>query len=282
MIKIINEETKIKRIDSYEVADNGHSLDEDTSVKTKIWRFTGVEEVPFPHYVKFYVHAYDRDSAREMVDKYIDTNGYTFSGIYGGTKVTKKELQQRIKKGDDIIELDIRDSKFIEEDNALDHIDSTTKKLLIDMALKATSPNFVEAWISRDYLKSTGSYRLILNIKIAREYEGSGDILSSVSRKFNSNDVWWDDMSVIQVDVTDWFEDANLTESATQALHHYIDDDGYVSIDNVANFVTDAYDGELDDRYSCIASIIHDYKDEGKVSTEVIDQYAGGHNLVDQ
>lgn len=62
----------------------------------------------------------------------------------------------------------------------------------------------------------------------------------------------------------------------------YIDDDGYVSIENVANFVTDAYDGELDDRYSCIASIIHDYKDEGKVSTDVIDQYAGGHGLIDQ
>lgn len=65
-------------------------------------------------------------------------------------------------------------------------------------------------------------------------------------------------------------------------LSHYIDDNGYISIENIANFITDAFDGELDDRYSCIASIIHDYKDEGRVSTEVINQYASGHNLVDK
>lgn len=62
----------------------------------------------------------------------------------------------------------------------------------------------------------------------------------------------------------------------------YVDKDGYVAIDNVANYITDRYDGDLDDRYACINSLTDSFKEEGKVSTEVIDQFAGAHNLTDK
>lgn len=80
-------------------------------------------------------------------------------------------------------------------------------------------------------------------------------------------------------DPHEYNDDGTIKESLSS---RYIDKDGYVSISNIANYIVDTFDGDLDDRYDCINSLIHSFKDEGKVSTEVIDQFAGGHNLVDK
>ena len=75
----------------------------------------------------------------------------------------------------------------------------------------------------------------------------------------------------------------DVDESVKESLSsRYMDKDGYVSISNIANYIVDTFDGDLDDRYACINSLIDSFKDEGKVSTEVINQFAGGHNLVDK
>lgn len=80
-------------------------------------------------------------------------------------------------------------------------------------------------------------------------------------------------------DPHEYNDDGTIKESLSS---RYIDKDGYVSISNIANYIVDTFDGDLDDRYACINSLIDSFKDEGKVSTEVIDQFAGGHNLVDK
>ena len=75
----------------------------------------------------------------------------------------------------------------------------------------------------------------------------------------------------------------DVDESVKESLSsRYIDKDGYVSISNIANYIVDTFDGDIDDRYACINSLIDSFKDEGKVSIEVIHQFAGGHNLVDK
>ena len=74
-------------------------------------------------------------------------------------------------------------------------------------------------------------------------------------------------------------DDGTIKESLSD---QYIDENGYVDTDNIANYVTDRYDGDLDDRYSCINSLIDSFKEEGKVSTEIIDQFAGALNLTDK
>lgn len=71
----------------------------------------------------------------------------------------------------------------------------------------------------------------------------------------------------------------NIQESLSD---RYIDKDGYVSIDDIANYITDTFDGDLDDRHDCINSLIDSFKQEGKISTEVIQQFAGAHNLTDK
>lgn len=64
---------------------------------------------------------------------------------------------------------------------------------------------------------------------------------------------------------------------------HYIEKykNGYVPIEDVTDYIWTIYDGDLDDKYACAQSIIHDFKDEGKVATDIIDQFAGAHNLTD-
>lgn len=62
----------------------------------------------------------------------------------------------------------------------------------------------------------------------------------------------------------------------------YVDNQGYVSKDRIADYITEVYDGDLDDRYSCINSILNSFKDEDKIATEIIREFAGAHNLVDK
>lgn len=56
---------------------------------------------------------------------------------------------------------------------------------------------------------------------------------------------------------------------------------GYVPIEDVTDYIWTMYDGDLDDKYSCAQSIIHDFKEEGKVTTDIIANFAGAHNLTD-
>lgn len=72
-----------------------------------------------------------------------------------------------------------------------------------------------------------------------------------------------------------------VSESLDNIINMY-SKDGYVPVENISNYVTEIYDGDIDDRYDCIISLMNDYESEGKVSIDIIDQYAGAHNLVDK
>ena len=88
----------------------------------------------------------------------------------------------------------------------------------------------------------------------------------------------------------EWFESYNgfedeLDESWTpEDSERLVDENGYVDINNITDYVWAKYDGDLDDLRGCANSIINTkvYQDDGKVSTDIIREFAGAHNLEDR
>ena len=73
--------------------------------KLKVFTFSSTENVPFAHYVRWFVYADSEDSAREMIDTYLSINKFNFSDFHGGRQITKKEMKRMIDRGVDYIEL---------------------------------------------------------------------------------------------------------------------------------------------------------------------------------
>ena len=73
--------------------------------KVKVFTFSSTENVPFAHYVRWFVYADSEDSAIEMIDTYLSINKFNFSDFHGGRQITKKEMKRMIDRGVDYIEL---------------------------------------------------------------------------------------------------------------------------------------------------------------------------------
>lgn len=73
--------------------------------KLKVFTFSSTENVPFAHYVRWFVYADSEDSAREMIDTYLSINKFNFSDFHGGRQITKKEMKRMIDRGINYIEL---------------------------------------------------------------------------------------------------------------------------------------------------------------------------------
>ena len=102
--------------------------DKSANERLKIYTYTSVQNAPFPHRVGWYVHAPDEKTAREMINKYIDINGYSFRDILGGIRVSKKEMRQKIKDLD--VELDPNNYNMIDESVNLNNTDTDIIKEL--------------------------------------------------------------------------------------------------------------------------------------------------------
>lgn len=58
--------------------------------------------------------------------------------------------------------------------------------------------------------------------------------------------------------------------------------DQYVPYDSIANYVHDHYSfEELDDKYSCIDSLLESFKGEDRIAKDIIEQFVGAHNGAD-
>lgn len=55
----------------------------------------------------------------------------------------------------------------------------------------------------------------------------------------------------------------------------------YVGYNYLGDYITETYEGDLDDRYSCIDSLRESFKNEEKVAKDVIREFAYAHNLDD-
>lgn len=75
---------------------------------------------------------------------------------------------------------------------------------------------------------------------------------------------------------------APLDESWTRDDYLRLEHDGYVDIDRVEDYIWAKYDGDLDDKKACARSLMNTeiYQDEGKVGIDVINEFAGAHDLV--
>ena len=73
--------------------------------RLKVFTFSSTENVPFAHYVRWFVYADSEDSAREMIDTYLSINKFNFSDFRGGRQITKKEMKRMIDRGVNYIEL---------------------------------------------------------------------------------------------------------------------------------------------------------------------------------
>lgn len=119
---------------------------------------------------------------------------------------------------DDIAErLDDEEETLTESSygGAYDITDDSTKKQLIKQAEKISNDIIKDAWISDQFVKNKGT-RIVLNIPIAKDIDSARatEAENRAMKIYDTNDVWWDDF-VLQVDVTDWFEDNKVEESAT-------------------------------------------------------------------
>ena len=94
------------------------------------------------------------------------------------------------------------------------------KKYLIKKAQKVSSDLTEDAWISDQFVKSKGT-RILLNIPIAKDIDSAHatEAEARAMKVYDTNDVWWDDF-VLQVDVTNWFEDVkeSLNEHRLNSL----------------------------------------------------------------
>ena len=97
--------------------------------------------------------------------------------------------------------------------------DDSTKKYLIKKAQKVSSDLTRDAWISDQFVKSKGT-RILLNIPIAKDIDSAhaAEAEARAMKVYDTNDVWWDDF-VLQVDVTNWFEDEGKSESLKESLN---------------------------------------------------------------
>ena len=97
--------------------------------------------------------------------------------------------------------------------------DDFTKKYLIKKAQKVSSDLTRDAWISDQFVKSKGT-RILLNIPIAKDIDSAhaAEAEARAMKVYDTNDVWWDDF-VLQVDVTNWFEDEGKSESLKEFLN---------------------------------------------------------------
>ena len=97
--------------------------------------------------------------------------------------------------------------------------DDSTKKYLIKKAQKVSSDLTGDAWISDQFVKSKGT-RILLNIPIAKDIDSAhaAEAEARAMKVYDTNDVWWDDF-VLQVDVTNWFEDEGKSESLKESLN---------------------------------------------------------------
>ena len=86
--------------------------------------------------------------------------------------------------------------------------DDSTKKYLIKKAQKVSSDLTGDTWISDQFVKSKGT-RILLNIPIAKDIDSAhaAEAEARAMKVYDTNDVWWDDF-VLQVDVTNWFDDS--------------------------------------------------------------------------
>ena len=212
-----------------EVKEGWHEDHLEDKKNLKVYFFTSTENVPFKHYVYWFVHADSEDSAREMIDKYLSINNeYSFSDIRGGTRITKKEMKQKIEKGRQYIELtpdnfalkgSISEESYSVNESLKESSDDSTKKYLIKKAQKVSSDLTRDAWISDQFVKSKGT-RILLNIPIAKDIDSAHatEVEARAMKVYDTNDVWWDDF-VLQVDVTDWFEDEGKSESLKESLN---------------------------------------------------------------
>ena len=93
------------------------------------------------------------------------------------------------------------------------YVDDSTKKQLIKQAEKVSNDIIKDAWISDQFVKNKGT-RIVLNIPIAKDIDSARATKAEnrAMKIYDTNDVWWDDF-VLQVDVTDWFEDNKVKES---------------------------------------------------------------------
>ena len=100
--------------------------------------------------------------------------------------------------------------------------DDSTKKYLIKKAQKVSSDLTGDAWISDQFVKSKGT-RILLNIPIAKDIDSAhaAEAEARAMKVYDTNDVWWDDF-VLQVDVTNWFEDEGKSESLKESLNNDI------------------------------------------------------------
>ena len=97
--------------------------------------------------------------------------------------------------------------------------DDSTKKYLIKKAQKVSSDLTRDAWISDQFVKSKGT-RILLNIPIAKDIDSAhaAEAEARAMKVYDTNDVWWDDF-VLQVDVTNWFEDEGKSKSLKESLN---------------------------------------------------------------
>ena len=97
--------------------------------------------------------------------------------------------------------------------------DDSTKKYLIKKAQKVSSDLTGDAWISDQFVKSKGT-RILLNIPIAKDIDSAhaAEAEARAMKVYDTNDVWWDDF-VLQIDVTNWFEDEGKSESLKESLN---------------------------------------------------------------
>lgn len=75
---------------------------------------------------------------------------------------------------------------------------------------------------------------------------------------------------------------APLNEGWTRDDYLRLEHDGYVDIDRVEDYIWAKYDGDIDDKKACARSLMNTeiYQDEGKVGTDVINEFAGAHDLI--
>ena len=146
-----------------------------------------------------------------------------------------------------------------------------------------------------DDVYSSSDYQIMKkSYKNSRKFRSQGDaeyldFLDELDHKGVAHDqydnlkddgcvVFYDESKTPIVSITPSFDYGQCQVTPVESAQ----DDQYVPYDDIANYVHDHYSFEdIDDKYSCIDSLRESFKGEGRIATDVIEQFVGSHNGTD-